>query len=291
MTTPRQFLISPALGRRAQLLAPSLGPYTPTLTEFESGLRRKRSYGGLLRQPRGIQIYPLLELVQAEGAPPWYMGTLADWRADVERIRTRELGEWMRRAVELAQHYGVELKTGLDMHDEWHRLAVALAAAHVPAFECGRLGSWGWDFKRASPSTKPASRAKLVGKRPICLTRECTRVFAMAVSDALENGITTPRQIAKFVLEQVPKGKIRVPAPKRGDAEAMRDFSFETARLLVPQLRSAWRDVFEGCGNTFQYQAVGIAIQPLSFVRRIGIRWKPIFQLDDKSGAKPTRQH
>jgi hypothetical protein len=90
MTTVRQLqrTIRPALGRRAQLVEPTLGPYTPTLTEFEAnlGARRRRVYSGLLRQPRGIQIYPLLEMLPEEGPPPWYPGTLSDWRADVERI-------------------------------------------------------------------------------------------------------------------------------------------------------------------------------------------------------------
>ena len=87
----------------------------------------------------------------------------------------------MRRAVK-RNHYGIELKPRLNLEDGWHRLAIALAAAHVPGFECGRLGSSGWDWMRARPSTEPASGAQLVGKRPVCLTRKGTNIFAMAPS-------------------------------------------------------------------------------------------------------------
>ena len=82
-----------------------------------------------------------------------------------------------------------------------------------------------------------------------------------------------------------------VPAPKRADEGTMRDLSFETARLLIPQLRSAWRDVCEGRASTFQYQAVEIAIQPISFVKRIGVRWKPIFDLGADVQSRASLRH
>jgi hypothetical protein len=286
----RAFVFRPALGGPQSVVPrPHLRP--PTLSEFEAGLGRRRSYSGLLGQPRGIQIYPLLETVQQAGAPPWYQGTLSDWRTDIERIRARELDEWMRRAIELAKHYGIELKAGLDMQDEWHRLAIALAAAHVPAFECGRLGSSGWDWRRARFSANLETRAQGVTTRPVSLTPRGVNIFAMAVSDALLQGFKGPRQIAKFVLKHVPKGKLMVPAPKRGDAVGMRDLSFETARILVPLLRTAWRDVCEGGANTFQHQAVANAIEPVSFVKHIGIRWKPIFALDGEHGTEHATHH
>ena len=142
-------------------------------------------------------------------------------------------------------------------------------------------------FERPSPATRPVMRTgsntastspcrkedpfgrwpwarllKLVARRPICL-RGAARLPSRWRCRPL---CRAPRQTAKFVLKHVPKGKMMAPARKSGDRKQLRELSFETARLLVPQLRTASRDVRDGCASTFQYQAVEIAIQPIEHI-------------------------
>ena len=233
---------------------------------------KPRHYGGLLRKPNTIQISQLL--AQA-GKPLWYPGTQQAWDAVVWRIRRREAREWQRRYLALAAFYDITIDKGPDDTDCWHQLALALAAAHVPAFACGSLRASQHEF-----------RAKAVGRRPVQLQRNSTLIFAMLVCLALQEGLTTRHKIARYVSKNATKSslmKIWKPKVIKDYRSGLRSIPFETAKYLIPQLCNAWRDVLSGKANTFQYQVVVVAIQLRTSPPNVERVWQWVFGLYPKA--------
>ena len=235
--------------------------------------RKYPRYKGILKQPLppAMLLSPLLDSAQV---PAWYPFSEQSWVRKVDKIRRREGREWERRVQALGKFYGIAIDREPDGSDCWHRLAVALVIAHVPAFDWGHLNQ-----------DEFAWRAKAAGKRPVRLSRTSTYFFALLVYQALGQGLSTSHKIAKFVTD--PK-LLRVERPKTDRWGAgwrsrdLRPLSFETAKYLVPQLRAAWKDVCRGTANTFQHQVIAAAVkdQGTRWPRtRPGAVWKAVFSL------------
>jgi hypothetical protein len=232
-----------------------------TPTDFQG---RDTNYSGVLAQPMSIHFAHLLE----RGKRSWYPGSDMDWAADAEQIRSREEHALKTRLSALGQWYGIKLGPEPKAFDPWHRLAFALAEAHVPGLAVGReLG------------------AKLPGKgAPPVLNSGQIGSFGKLVHEAVNAGMRDDGTIARLVLE---KGYFQVPNRKAKNRSNPGDkpLPSRTARHLVRQMRQAWKAVVNGKATSFQFAVVHLALISDRFHDASPPDWGVVFGLRANFGA------
>ena len=150
----------------------------------------------------------------------------------------------------LARWFGIELNREPNPYDCLHRLAFALAEAHVPGCRMGHhLGS------------------KLPGGgAPPVLTVGQTTIFGHLVQEALVAGVTKNGDIATLAREKfaftVPR---RGSGPRKRGNPGKRSLPRQTAADHVRQMRAAWEDVVirrKATATSFQFLVVSLALLP-----------------------------
>ena len=233
-------------------------------------------YCGLLSEPMPILIS---EQMEHFGQPGWFPGDGEDWKATLSRIRQHEHAEWSRREKALGALFGIEIDRALDMDDCWHRLAFALAEAHVPAFERGVVHYRYFKSHRAKT-------------KPLKLSPETTFLLAAQVYFALVRGRATRDEIARYVVEfgipywrqGTPQDVARMPEFMAKQPSELARLSFNSARPLVAKTREAWNDCCRGRADTFQCQVIVLALSRASDDE--GLLWRVVFGLSPPSSPK-----
>lgn len=234
-------------------------------------------YRGLLSEPMPIL---MSEQMEHFGQPGWFPGDANDWKATLFQIKQQEDAEWSRREKALGALFGIEVNRPLDLDDCWHRLAFALAEAHVPAFERGIV----------HPQYFKSHRAK---SKPLKLSPETTFVLAAQVYFALVNGRTTRDEIARYVFDfGIPCWRQGTPSDVAGMPEFLAKqpselarLSFNSVRPLVAKTREAWNDCCRGRADTFQCQVVVLALSRASHDEE-GLLWRVVFGFSPPSLPK-----
>lgn len=234
-------------------------------------------YTGVLAEP-----IPLLasEIMERYGQPMWFTGSGDDWQSVIAQVRGHEDVEWRKRENALGAMFGIDINRPPDPADPWHRLAFALAEKYVPAFERGEVHDQYFKTRRAK-------------KRVLKLSPEGTLLLALGVYNAMLDGLTTRDQIAR-VVNGIPKWRqgtppelARLPETSATERSQIDTLSFNSARALIPKLRSTWKDVLSGRADTFQCQVLAIALGQWSWVTGMGNpqgdTWRVVFGLKSPS--------